>query len=312
MTDVVHTIGEGPDSSRLPVASDQNDANPHRLPQFLQWLAARKIPEDALMSYNSDLQRFIDVCGQNVSGLNPGDIESYIRQLAHSGAGFTTLRRTRRAICEYYNFLIDNGDILKNPAIMVKITPVQVDVLSPGNILSIFRYITRRQQSRNSAISLRYRRDELILHLMLFFGARQYQIPFLKLSTIERNKEFLSLRIGDHYSVRLPAPLLHKLRQYLSLRGSASDIIFLDPLDGSPITHRTVHAMLRELNYRFEIRCSPVAVYHTFQHLQANLKEKDELISKILSIDADQQLPGENDVSRDVVRSEQPLPDEGV
>ncbi len=293
MTLCVDTVDAG--TSSLPPAdlSRQPDGVSGHLDQFLHWLAMRHTPPKDVTTYSHDLQRFIESCGEKFDAMKPEEVECYVKQLAQSGLGFTTLKRTRREIREFFSFLIDTGVATKNPVAMVKITPVQMDALTPDHVASLFRYLARRQESSNSAISLRYKRDELILWLMTFFGVRQYRIPTLKLSSIIRTRECLILRVTDRFLVHLPEALLYKLRHYLSIRKSASDIIFLDPLDGNPISPRTVNALLRELKYRFDIGCSPVAIYHTFLHLQAHPEEKDQLASRLFSTGSHGQFSGD-------------------
>ena len=241
--------------------------------------------ERTIKAYRHDAQKFIEACCQDIVALQPPDIERYIEQLAQSGAKFSTVKRTLSAVREFFCFLVDQGEIEQNPAEKVKITPVPQDVLSSENVVSIFQYVAQHRRSNNSPVSLRYRRDELILLLMVFYGVRQYQIPLLKLSAIERNEELFALRVNERLSVKLSGAMLSKLREYLSLRNSNSDTIFLDPLDGLPIAASAVHSLLRELNYRVAIRCSSSSVYHTFLRLHSDPAERKELLSSVCSCD---------------------------
>ena len=261
------------------------------LAQFLQSLVDRKASQRTITAYNHDIQKFIESCGQNVAVLKPEDIERHIEGLAQTGAKFSTVKRTLSAVREFFSFLVDHGDIEQNPAGKVKITSVPQNVLSAENVITLFQYIAERQRSQNSAIALRYRRDELILLLMIFYGVRQYQIPFLKLSAIERNEQLFALRVNDRLSVKFSGEMLNKLWEYLSLRNSNSDTIFLDPLDGLPISVSAVHSLLRELNYRVAIRCSSSSLYHTFLQLHNDPEGKQELLSSICSSDRQCGLP---------------------
>ena len=253
------------------------------LDRFENSLHQRKLSDRTLRAYRHDARMFMEACGQDVAALQPSDIERYIERLAQSGAKFSTVKRMLSAVREFFHFLVDQSEVDQNPAEKVKITPVPQNVLPSKDVVSIFQYIAQQQRSNNTPVSLKYRRDELILHLMIFYGVRQYQIPLLKLSAIERNDELFALRVNERLSVKLSGEMLNKLREYLSLRNSNSDTIFLDPLDGLPIAASVVHSLLRELNYRIAIRCSSSSLYHTFLRLHRHPEERKELLSSICS-----------------------------
>ena len=89
------------------------------------------------------------------------------------------------------------------------------------------------------------------------------------------------MKVTDQLMVKLLPGVIYKLREYLSLRNSTSDSIFLDPLDCSPVPVGVVHSLLKELNYRIGLRCSPVTLYHTYLHLHNNVEERAQILSKI-------------------------------
>ncbi len=259
--------------------------NSDLLAQFLKSLTERKASPRTIQAYSHDIKKFIEFCAQEVTTVQSSDIERYIERLAESGAKFSTVKRTLSAVREFFYFLVDQSEIEQNPAERVKITPVSPNVLPPEGVVSLFQYVAQQQRSNNTPIAVRYRRDELILLLMIFYGVRQYQIPLLKLSSIERNEELFALRVNDRLSVTLSGEILNKLREYLSIRCSNADTLFLEPLDGLPIAASTVHSLLRELNYRVSIRCSSSSLYHTFLRLHSNPEERKELLSSIFSFD---------------------------
>jgi len=268
-----------------PGSTSSPGRNSELLGQFLQSLVDRKAAQRTIKAYTHDIQKLIEFCGKDVTTLQSREIESYTERLARSGAKYATVKRTLSALREFFSFLIDNGEIVRSPAENVKITALPKNVLSSEDVVTIFQYISQHQRSKSSSVSVRYRREELILMLMVFFGVRQYHIPHLKLSAIGRNEEVFMLRVNDRLSAKLTGDMLSKLREYLSLRTFASDTIFLDPLDGLPIAVSAVHLLLRELNERAGIRCSSLALYHTFLHLLSEPEERRWLLSTICSSD---------------------------
>ena len=274
-----------PYSPMCPINKGLSEVNDAYLDQFIRTLTEQKASAHTIIAYRHDTHKFLGSCAQDATALQPSDIERYIEGLSQSGAKFSTVKRTLSVVREFFCFLLHRGEIEHNPAEKVKITPVPQNVLSSENVLSLLQYVAQHQRSNNCAVSLRYRRDELILLLMIFCGVRQYQIPLLKLSAIRRNEELFVLRVNERLSVKLSGEMLSKLRDYLSLRNSNSDTIFLDPLDGLPIAASAVHSLLRELNYRVAIRCSSSSLYHTFLQLHGDPEERKELLSSICSSD---------------------------
>ncbi len=249
--------------------------------QFIDALNARSLSPRTIIAYKHDIQKFASMHGRDFHFMTATDIGRYIEDLTHSGAKLSTVKRSLSAIREFFSFCIDHGSLTQNPAAPLKITSVPADVLAPETVSSLFQYLLEHQQTSNRAVSLRYRRDELILYLMIFCGVRQYQFPLLKLSSISHNGEILTLRITPGLLLELSGPIIPKLRQYLSLRDSNSDTIFLEPLDGTPMSVSAVHSLLQEFNYRLGLRCTSTGLYHTFLHFLHNPQDRTILFSDI-------------------------------
>lgn len=256
------------------------------LDRFENSLYQRKASARTITAYRHDTKKFIEFCGQDVVALQSPDVERYIERLAQSGAKVSTVKRTLSAVREFFNFLVDQNEIEQNPAGKVKITPVPQNVLSSEDLISIFHYIAQHQRSNNSSVSLRYRRDELILLLMIFYGVRQYQIPLLKLLAIERKEELFALRVNERLSAKLSAAMLNKLREYLSLRNANCDTIFLDPLEGLPISAAAAHLLAKSLRMGFapeahqlppEYRAPHYLRRPSMQPVTQHLKERSSL-----------------------------------
>ena len=253
---------------------------------FVQSLERRKVSARSVRAYRHDTAGFLEylrpVGEAAVAIVQPKNIEAYLATLARAGAKLSTLRRTLSAIREFYGFLVGRKIMAENPAMSVRIAPIPGDIFSPGEIGSIFEYLSRRRTSNNEAVSLRYLRDETILVFMIFHGVRQYQSPLLKLSGIRSHTGHLELRIGDRVSLTLLRHVLVKLQEYLRARNSSSDTMFTEPLDGTAISVECIRSLFQELNYALNRRCSAATIYHTYLHLESDPDAKRDLLVRIV------------------------------
>jgi site-specific recombinase XerD len=260
--------------------------------RFIEHLRKNKMSEQTVRAYASDVDSFLHrtVAGSGSTDLNSivamqtKDIEDYLSGLARTGSKFASVKRTSYALKNFFLFLIHQGVMKNNPAIALRVTPVQPATLSPDDIVSIFQHLNHRQVSTDSGDMVRYRRDELILFLMIFYGVRQYQICTLKLSSIQTSDKSVSLIISTVSTLRLHAQVLRKFRAYLETRDSSSDTIFLESLGKKPIDHWAVRQLLNDLSQALQIDCLPKSLHNTYLHLQQHQEIREPLIRQILSI----------------------------
>jgi site-specific recombinase XerD len=293
------------------------------LADFLQSLKRQKVSASTLRGYSTDLKSFFDYLNltaparrsDNEGGeslditalqkVQPQDIESYLKSLAEKRLKFSTIKRNVAAIRRFFSFLVDQGIITSDPAKFLTVRPVANSALTFEQVLSLFEYLIRHQQARLSATRppeleeqkqkddggqagnesdiIRYRRDEVILLLMILYGVRQYQLGSLKLSQLQKNGKDVSLTVKRGFTITLEGIVLQKLRDYLSIRKSNADTIFLEPLRKKPVDHSSIRAVLTELSYALRLECSPRSLYNTYLHLQQNPEERQRLIERIAS-----------------------------
>ena len=248
--------------------------------------------EQTVRAYASDVNSFLHraAAGSNATDLDSiiamqtRDIEDYLSSLARSGSKFASVKRTSCALRNFFLFLVHQGVMKNNPAVALRVTPVQPATLSPDDIVSIFQHLNHRQISAEGGDVVRHQRDELILFLMIFFGVRQCQICTLKLSSIQTTAKSVSLIISTISTLRLHAQVLRKLRSYLETRNSSSDAIFLESLGKKPLDHWGVRHLLNDLSQALQIDCSPKSLHTTYLHLQQHQEIREPLIRQILSI----------------------------
>jgi site-specific recombinase XerD len=274
------------------VSEKYNGSKSIAISLFLQSLKRQKVSESTLKAYSTDLRSFFDHLhlkpeSLDVSALErvqPQDVEFYLKSLAGKNLKFATIKRNVAAIRRFFSFLVQQEIITGDPAKSLTVRPVANSALTSEEVLSVFEYLIRHQQAANESDIIRYRRDEVILLLMILYGVRQYQLSTLKLSQLHKMGKEVSLRIKQDSTIRLEGCVLQKLRDYLSIRQSNADTIFLEPLRNKPVDHVSLRAMLTELSYALGVECTLRSFYDTYVHLQQNPDERQKLLERIGSI----------------------------
>jgi site-specific recombinase XerD len=278
--------------SQTMLSEQQNAMKRVDISTFLQALKRQKVSASTLRGYDADLRGFftylrLDAASLDVAALEqirPEDIESYLQVLAAKQLTFSTIKRALAAIRRFFTFLVDQGIRTNNPAQAFTVRPAAKSMLSTEQVVALFEYLIRKQHRGSESNIIRYRRDEVILLLMILYGVRQYQLSTLKLSQLHKMGKEVSLRIKQDSTIRLEGCVLQKLRDYLSIRQSNADTIFLEPLRNKPVDHVSLRAMLTELSYALGVECTLRSFYDTYVHLQQNPDERQKLLERIGSI----------------------------
>ena len=273
------------------MGSKENPNSPEAtVARFIEHLRKNKMSEQTVRAYASDVNSFLHHAARSASddldsivAMQTNDIEDYLQHLARSGAKFASVRRTSCALKNFFLFLVHQGVAKNNPAAILRVTPARSGVLKPDQILSIFAYLNRCQESSAGANTVHFQRDELVLLLMVFYGVRQHQICTLRLSSIQTSDKSVSLIISTLSTLRLHAQVLRKLRSYLEIRGSGSDLMFLDS-GIKPLDYWSIRHILNDLSQALQLDCSPKSLHNTFVFLQQHQDIREPLIRQILSI----------------------------
>lgn len=260
--------------------------------RFIEHLRTNEMSDHTVRAYAFDVTGFLrQYVGRAISSEFDGilewqtkDIADYLSNLARTGSRFASVRRTSCALKKFFTCLVDEGMMKHNPAEALRVTPLQSDILSTDQLISVFRYLNRRQASNEGADTIRYQRDELIVFFMIFYGVRQYQICTLKLSSLRASDKSVSLIVGKQFSLRLHIQVLRKLRFYLEARDSGSDMIFLESLAKKPLGYWGIRHALNDLSQALQISCSPKSLHNTYLYLQQHQEIREALIRQICSI----------------------------
>ena len=263
------------------------------LADFIAYLRRNKMSERTISAYASDVSGFLHQASRgtvpelsSIVAIQTKDLEDYLQSLARSGLNFSSVRRASCALKAFFFFLLDQGGIHGNPAATLTVRPLKQAVHSSDQILSIFRYLSRRQTSGDDSDIVRYQRDELILLLTIFYGVPQYQLCTLRLSSIRTTKKSVSLIISTKSTIQLHLAVLRKLRIYLERRKSSSDAVFLESFCEKPIHRITIGNILNEIKSALKIECTPKSLRDTCVHLQQHPEIRESLIRQILTTES--------------------------
>ena len=259
--------------------------------QYIDHLRQAKMSHSTIKCYASDLRGFLSRSGlplsQNdslsLTSIQPKDLEQYLISLSRNGSSANSVRRTSCALRNFFNFLIQQGIVEQNPALTLAVRPPKKDVLNLQQLITLFHYISEHQHSTDELVRIRYRRDEILLLLMILYGVPQYQLCTLRLSSLKKINESFSLLVSTKLSFTLHAFVVMKLRLYLEARGANSDIIFLEPLEEKPIQSSTFRHLFKELRYTLHSKIGPWSLRNTYLHLRLNPEVRDQLVNYLIS-----------------------------
>jgi site-specific recombinase XerD len=259
------------------------------LDSFVRSLRKQKVADNSIESYISDLKGFLQsrdipvdsIEADAIARIQQKDIESYLQKLIAKNVKYSTMRRILASIRRFFFYLEDERIIKTNPSQAILLRSTRRNAFTPEEMLQIFRYLSKRQRSQSTTEVLRFFRDELILLLMVFHGLRQYQIPKLKLSSVQQSNGTIILNVRKGFGIKLEGLILNKLRMYLVMRNSNSESVFLEPFESKPITVSGLMAMLIELRYALTLDCTPKKLFNTYLYFQDNPDEKKRILEFI-------------------------------
>ena len=262
------------------------------LARFMESLQADHVSDNTIRSYAADIRRLVEFMHQRgrceLAAIQPADIDLFMRQLTIDDSSTSTIRRTRSGLKKFFRFLFENGIIAADPFEGASLEQSFEDRLTLSTILNIVVHCKRHYDSESTGTALRYRRDELILLLMIIFGVRQYHIAALRLSAMTKDGNAVVLAVSEEFSLKLEGVILQKLYHYLKSRDSKSDVIFIES-NGKPVTARSIHSMMTEFSYATRVQINPRTLHHTFLHLQHHPDDASQLISELTKLEEDPQ-----------------------
>ncbi|MBU1487825.1 tyrosine recombinase XerC [bacterium] len=272
-----------------------------RLKSFLDYLEIEKnYSTNTLRSYENDLKKFEEFLKKETServGLEKGEIDrflirKYLAYLRESGLEKKTISRRLSTLRSFFRFLIREGEIKDNPALLISAPKMEQRLPSHLNLPEINELIALPDEKKLLGL-----RDRAILEVLYGCGLRVSELIGLSLSNIDILLESLMV-LGKGRKERIvPIGSYAKaaLREYLEKRsrlikaGEREEALFLNNR-GRRLTTRGVEFIINRYVHRLSVvkKVSPHTLRHTFAtHLLdggADLRAVQELLGhKLLS-----------------------------
>lgn len=272
-----------------------------RLKSFLDYLEIEKnCSGNTLKSYENDLKKFEKFLKRETSsrvGLEKGEIDrflirKYLAYLRDLGLKKKTISRKLSTLRSFFRFLIREGKIRDNPALLISAPRQEQRLPSFLSLPEINELISLPNEKELLGL-----RDKAILEILYGSGLRVSELVGLNLSDIDLLLESLMV-LGKGRKERI-VPIgsfaQRALRSYLERRsqlimaGREEKALFLNNR-GRRLTPRGVEFILNKYIYRLSVvkGVSPHTLRHTFAtHLLnggADLRAVQELLGhKLLS-----------------------------
>jgi site-specific recombinase XerD len=221
------------------------------LKDFEGYLSSRGLSSGTIGNYSSDVRVFLRWVDRtrgeafSLSGIERGDVEDYLAHLKEQGRRETTMHRFLQGLRRYFDFSVEAGHVVSNPAREVKFTP-KGERHSP-------RVLTEDEVGRLLAAVARGRRgfverDCAIVQLLLEAGIRPSELIGLRVVDVILDGEsaVVAIRAGNRpRRIPLGEAGREAIGSYLKVR---KPLLGVDRLfvtrSGGPFSKRAVQKIL--------------------------------------------------------------------
>ena len=232
---------------------------------FVEYLNVEKnYALNTISSYKRDLLKFVSFLNNrgitNWVSIDPDAINIFVMELRHRSISAKSLKRYLSSIRVFFNYLIENNIIQKNPALSVQ-TP-KVERVLPKTI--DFDDL-RRMMSINTS-SYKELRSVLVIELLYSCGLRVSELVGINLADFDLSEGFVKV-MGKGGKARF-SPIgeatIDVLKRYLEMRPNcSSDALFINQKN-IRISTRTVQNVVknRALQMGVSINVHPHMLRH--------------------------------------------------
>lgn len=266
------------------MAFSGNAQAPYLLEAFLEMMSAtRNASENTTQSYARDLELFFDFCTRkkrDILTADHHDIEGFLTYSGKQGLAASTLSRRRSSLRQFYDFLVEEKECHKNPALLVpsfKKKRTLPKVLSKENMQALSQVL----KDNTSPEGLRF---AAMIELLYASGMRISELVSLKLTQLEYIPGSMQLQPFFHVSgkggkerlVPLHQTAIQALNHYLAVRPvflrknaatTENPYIFCARSNMGHVTRQRVGQLLKQACIKAGInpeQCSPHTLRHSF------------------------------------------------
>ena len=243
----------------------QDEILVNRIKEFVTYLGVEKnYAINTIASYERDLLKFLSfLINRNITDwleIESDTVNLFVMGLRHSEMSGKSIRRYLSSIRGFFNFLIDNGVMVKNPALSIQ-TP-KIDRVLPKTIdFDDLRNMMNLKTDHYSEL-----RAVLMIELLYSCGLRVSELVGINIKDLDVNEGFVRV-MGKGGKARfspIGSSAINVLETYLTKRPeSESDALFLNQKD-LRISPRSVQNIVkkRALDVGVSINVHPHMLRH--------------------------------------------------
>ena len=211
----------------------QDEILVNRIEEFVTYLGVEKnYAINTIASYERDLLKFLSfLINRNIADwleIETDTVNLFVMGLRHSGMSGKSIRRYLSSIRGFFNFLIDNGVMVKNPALSIQAP--KIDRVLPKTIdFDDLRNMMNLKTNHYSEL-----RAVLMIELLYSCGLRVSELVGINIKDLDVNEGFVRV-MGKGGKARfspIGSSAINVLETYLTKRPeSESDALFLNQKD---------------------------------------------------------------------------------
>ena len=237
---------------------------------FLEDCQLRNLREHTIKYYRNELRSFKNLIGtENVEEITAELIKDrIIRKEQEKGNKPVSINSRLRAVRAFFNFLLEQGYIKKNPMDGVSLLKHRKNVIQTLTVQQINALLN----ACNLRTFVGYR-DYVIISLILETGIRAWELVNIDVYDVDLSKGFIRIKQSKNHLERV-VPIQKKMKdllnRYIKIRGNVdTDRLFIT-IDGKPLSKRQLQQRISDLGEKAGIkgvRVSPHTLRHTFAKL---------------------------------------------
>ena len=243
----------------------QDEILVNRIEEFVTYLGVEKnYAINTIASYERDLLKFLSfLINRNIADwleIESDTVNLFVMGLRHSDMSGKSIRRYLSSIRGFFNFLIDNGVMVKNPALSIQAP--KIDRVLPKTIdFDDLRNMMNLKTDHYSEL-----RAVLMIELLYSCGLRVSELVGINIKDLDVNEGFVRV-MGKGGKARfspIGSSAINVLETYLTKRPeSESDALFLNQ-KGLRISPRSVQNIVkkRALDVGVSINVHPHMLRH--------------------------------------------------